>query len=264
MFNEDYLDDTTLSQAYYLEGKKIEKIPDTEEEAWNRAKQGYLFPPFFSIASLSELDLVEIAQYEPFTTLEEYKRLQGLSRVELLRRVPGLEILYPTISKSDVFFYLTRGWLPQDTNAKEKVNRYNLFMHLTPSIQQLFYILYPTAKDFAMAFEPTDKPLGSKIEFNLLLYDQWLGLPSTPYIITKNLGIYLSPQDEDIYISFLSVIEAYLRSASENSSTIPIDFQQVVEMSSSDWNRFQKQENISIPYERRTDYVMRVYYKVLP
>jgi hypothetical protein len=262
MWNEDYLDDTALSQTHYLQSKKVEKIPDTEEEAWKRAKQGYLFPPFFSIASLSELDLAEIAEYEPHTTLEEYKSLQDLTRAELLRRVPGLEILYPTVSKSDIFFYLTRGWLPQDVNAQEKLQRYNLFANLTPSVQQLFLILYPTAKDFAMAFEPQEKPLGAKLEFNLLLYDQWLGLPTTPYIVCKNLGVDLSLQEEDVYIYFLAMMEAYLRAAFETSASVPMDFQRAIEISSPDWHAFQKQESISVPYEHRTTYVMRVYYCV--
>jgi len=262
--NHDYQEDTLLSQIYYLENQRVEPIPHTELEAYNRAKNGFKFPSHFEIGSLTYLDLIEISQEQPSVDLKTYKELQLLDREQLLKKAAGIEHFHPTISKADLFFYLTRGWFPKDVNIAEKIKRWNQFEKLLPLSQELILLMYKNQKHFAEA------PLAvqyKNIESLVFLYDELLGLRNTPGLISKMAGMDVAIRSKDIDNYIYGKLSSYINAAatqtpySENRTEV-LTFDEVINFNKDEWVDFIKRNyfNQDIPFGTRSDFVMQMYY----
>lgn len=264
--NHDYQEDTLLSQVHYLENRRVEPIPYTETEAYGRAKQGFKFSTYFEIGTLTYLDLIVISQESPNVDLKTYKELQLLDREQLLKKAAGIEHFHPTISGSDLFFYLTRGWFPKDVNIAEKIKRWNRFEKLLLLSQELILLMYKTQKQFA------EIPLDFRyknIEDVVVLYDELLGLKNTPGVISKMAGIdvviHSTDMDNYIYGKLYSYIEtATIQTPFSEDGSEVLTFDQVIGFNKDEWTDFVKRNYFTqpIPFETRSDFVMQMYYRM--
>jgi len=262
-----YMEDSLLNQIYYLEDKRVEPLPHSEEEAWKRAKQGFKFPTFFEIGTLNYLDLIEISQSEPDVSLKKYKELQLLDREQLLKKAAGIEIFYPTVSKSDLFFYLTRGYLPMDIEISDKINRWKKFDRLLPISKDLILLMYKTQKQFA---ETPKFNRHKNIENLIFIYDELIGFKNTPGVISAMGGIEVvtntSDMDNYIYDKLYFYIDAFANQTptSFDHEQNALTLEEVIGMNKDDWKRFIS-ENFptnNIPFTSRSDFVMQTFYKL--
>jgi len=264
-----YMADTLLGQISYLENKIVQPLPRSEKEAWNKAKQGFKFPAIFEVGTLGYLDLVEISQSQPEVSLKEYKELQLLDREQLLKKAAGIEIFYPATNKNDLFFYLTRGYLQQDINISEKINRWKKFDRLLVLSQDLILLMYGTQKAFA---ETPKSNQHQNIEDLIFLYDELLGLKNTPGVVSIMAGINVVTNTPDmdhyIYDKLYFYIDTYVKQTplpiSSGGEVLTLD--EAIGMNKDEWKSFITRnfpgEESSHPFSIRSDFVLQTFYRL--
>ena len=262
--NLQYQRDTLLSQVFYLENKRVEPIPYTEEEAWERAKSGFQFPSYFEIGTLQYIDLLEISTYSPTVDLQTYKSLQLLNREQLLKKAPIIIYFHPAVTKADLFFYFTRGWLPYDINIAEKIERWNQFDQALSLNQDLLLLLYNTQKHFA------ELPIAQRyvnIDKVVFFYDAFVGMNTTAGILSEMAGIEVFLHSTDMNAYIYNKLHTYIQTAavqtpfSEDESEV-FTLDKVISVSKEVWDAFvtQNYPEQSIPYNTRSDFVMQQFY----
>ena len=269
---EKYMEDSLLSQIYYLENKSVQPIPHTEKEVWTRAKQGFKFPNLFEVGTLGYLDFIEISQYKPDVGLKEYKELQLLNREQLLKKAAGIEHFYPTVSKSNLFFYLTRGWLPEDTDISDKMNRWKKFDRLLVLSQDLILLMYGSQKVFSET-HPSNRH--QNIEALVFLYDELLGLKNTPAVISVMAGIEMVTNTSDMDHYLYDKLYFYIDAFSNQTPTSPGDctnssnvltLDEVIGINKDEWKDFIDRnfagQSSNLPFTARSDFVVQTFYQV--
>jgi hypothetical protein len=238
----------------------------SEEEAWNLANSGYRFPGIPKVGKLTKQELLELAMYPSIVSFSKYQELQLLSRHQLLRKAKGIEVFYPNISKSDLFFYLTRGWLPQDVSISAKLKRYYTFENLLETTKMLFMLMYTNVVEFCSAKASGKYP---NIEKVLLLYDEMLGIDTTIDLISKLFGINIVGESMSIMNTLLySKLYAYIKVFTTQTPsptpefTSPINVEQSVGMSEQEWKNTDIYKEYKQPYETRTDYIIQTFYNL--
>lgn len=263
------MQDSLLGQISYLENKSVQPLPHSEKEAWNKAKQGFKFPTLFEVGTLGYLDLIEISQSKPNVSLKEYKELQLLDREQLLKKAAGIEIFYPAVSKNNLFFYLTRGYLQQDADISDKINRYKKFDRLLVLSQDLILLMYGSQKVFA---ETPKFRRHQNIEALIFLYDELLGLKNTPGVISAMAGIDVvnntPDMDHYIYDKLYFYIDAYTNqtptSPTADGEVLTLD--EVIGMNKDEYQSFISRnfpcEQSSHPFITRSDFVVQTFYQL--
>ena len=264
--NQQYQRDTLLSQVFYLENKRIEPIPHTEEEAWERAKNGFQFPAYFEIETLQTIDLVEISMYPPTVNLQMYKALQPLDREQLLKKAPIIIYFHPAVTKADLFFYFTRGWLPYDINIAEKIQRWNQFDQLLSMNQELLLLLYNTQTHFAELPTPQRYTHIDKVIF---FYDAFVGLNTTAGILSEMAGIEVLLHSTDMNNYVYNKLHTYIQAAAVQTPFSEDEYEvftldKVISVSKTVWDAFvtRNYPEQSIPYNTRSDFVMHQFYSL--
>ena len=263
--NKSFEKDTLLHSVHRLQHRRVESIPFNEEEAFQKAIEGYKYPFQFDIGSLSYLDLVEIGQDPPNVDLKIYKSLQLLDKAQLLKKTRGIERFYPTITKKDLFFYLTRKRLPEDIRISQKLERLNKFEKLLPLNQDLILLLYQDPEAFAEAWGPSRK---NNIEEVIFLYDELMGIRSTPALIEKLVGIDLKMSGPNVESYLYWKLYRYIEiSASQtpNSGDRRIEaltFEKVIGFNKDEFQAYTKLNYPTSPldYGIRSDFVMQEFY----
>jgi len=267
--NLNFEKDTLLTHTSRLQNRRVESSPNTEEEAYQKAIQGYKYPFYFQIGSLDYVDLVDIGYDPPNVDLETYKALSLLDKAQLLKKAAGIERLYPTITKKDLFFYLTRGRLTEDQKIGVKLERLNKFEKLITLNQNLILLIYKTPEDFATASESERK---KNLESIIFLYDELMGIPSTPGLISRMLGIELKTPSSNVDNYLYWKLYRYLEvSSSQTPSSIlsnnrnsieVLDFETVIGFNVDEWKAYIKKNyaSLTLPYESRSDFILREFY----
>jgi len=264
--NKNFEDNTSYIPVIQLQNRRIESVPNTEQEAYDKAIKGYKYPLYFEIGSLKNIDLFEINQDPPNVDLETYKSLTLLDKSQLLKKAAGIERFYPNINKKDLFFYLTRGRLPEDTQIFEKLSRLNKFEKLLDINQDLLLLIYKTPEDFASASKDSRK---KNIENLIFLYDELLGIKSTPGLISRMAGIDLKIPNLNVEEFLYSKLYRYIQvSSSQTPNTYNengvkvLDFEDVISLNKDAWLKYINQNFPSTDpsYETRSDFIMREFY----
>jgi len=264
--NKNFEDNTSYSPIIQLQNRRIESVPNTEQEAYDKAIKGYKYPLYFEIGSLKNIDLFEINQDPPNVDLETYKSLTLLDKSQLLKKAAGIERFYPNINKKDLFFYLTRGKLPEDTQIFEKLSRLNKFEKLLDINQDLLLLIYKTPEDFASASKDSRK---KNIENLIFLYDELLGIKSTPGLISRMAGIDLKIPNPNVEEFLYSKLYRYIQvSSSQTPNTYNengvkvLDFEDVIGLTKDAWLKYINENfpSTDTSYETRSDFIMREFY----
>jgi hypothetical protein len=207
--------------------------------------------------------LVDIYKYKPVVDLSTYKDYEFLDGEQMLKKASDVEIFYPAISKDSLYFYLTRGYLPEDNEISKKIEKWKKFEKMLDITQDLILLLYDNQK----AYSESDT-LYPNIESGIRLYDELLGLKDTPALISYKFGIDVAAnafnQEIMIYDKLYIYIQAF---ATQTPITLngvrSLTLESVMGFSKNQWNEYMKknfpQENI--PYNNRSDFVMRTFYQ---
>lgn len=264
--SRDFEEDTLHSHTFHLQNRRVESAPNTEKEAFQKALKGYKYPFYFEIGTLRNIDLIEIQQDPPNVDLEKYKSLRLLDKAQLLKKTPGIERFYPAITKKELFFYLTRGRLPEDTRISQKLERLNKFEKLIVLNQNLLLLIYKTPEAFAEASGDTIK---KNIENIIFLYDELMGIRSTPGLISIMAGIDLKMPNPNVenYLywklyRYIEVSSSQTPSAFYGNGVEVLDFETVIGLNRDEWRKYVKHNYPSLTpaYEARSDLVLGEFY----
>ncbi len=204
----------------------------TEKEAYHEARiNGYIFPqlgPDGHIGSLYEEELEAIASHPPSINLTRYKQYKRMSKQQLEREFPALvDVIGPKITEEDLFYYATRGWIPEYDTLNFKIDRWGQYNDLSEVGKSLMDLLYTNHKGYV------DKS-GHPLEPYIIAYDQNIDDDSAIRAIGERIGISIPPDvpaHDSFYEKLVDHIETnepygYQRVRRQNSSTT----KQVIDM----------------------------------
>jgi len=215
-----------------------------ENEAYYQARiNGYIFPQLEEdghIGNLYEEELEAIASHPPNIDYKRYKRYKNMNFDQLKQTFPALvDIIGMQITEEDLFYYATRGWIPEYDNINFKINRWNQYNDLSEVGKSLMDLLYINHKGYV------DK-LGHPLEPYIIAYDQNIDDESAIRAIGERIGLSLPvnvPTHDGFYEKLAEHIETnepygYQRIRRHNSSTT----QQVIDMTEKEYyNRIREQ-----------------------
>jgi len=171
--------------------------PQSEREAWERAQDGIYNHGF---GNISEEEVSLLVKYPAAVSFEHYQRLKTDFREE----APELPIIKPDVTDGEIFFYLTRGYLPEIPQLRQYVDRlYHLEHFVEETIRGLLLRLYNDDKRLYALHIGEPRPL----EDLLLAYNNVMGIPGLVTALAEANNINLSSY-KDADIGFLTEIEA--------------------------------------------------------
>lgn len=172
-------------------------IPD-EKEAYHEARiNGYIFPDRINTLDNDEIKI--IASHPPSVDLKRYKYYRNLSLDELKEEFPALvDIIGNTITYEDLFYYATRGWIPEYDNLELKINRWNTYNDLSNIGKNLMNRIYRDHQGFVNS-------MPHQLERTILDYDRNMDDENVLRSIAEKIGIVL-PEGEYTQDSFHDIL----------------------------------------------------------
>lgn len=157
----------------------------TEKEAYYLAKDnGYYFHDNIGIFPSTELQA--IASHPPSINYNAYIRYRNMSFERLKELFPELPyIIGPSLTEEDLFYYATRGWMPQYDSLNYKIDRYNRYKNLSKVGQSLLDIIYGDQKGYV------NKTKMHPLEKSIISYDQHMDNDSAVRSIGERIGIFI-------------------------------------------------------------------------
>lgn len=139
----------------------------TEKQAYYESRiNGYIFP--YNIGSLTKKELEEIASHPPSIDLRRYKYYRNMNLDELKKEFPALvDIIGDNITYEDLFYYATRGWIPEYDSLNIKIDRWNQYNSLSNVGKSLLDLIYKNRTGYSNS-------LPHKLEQIILDYDTYM------------------------------------------------------------------------------------------
>ncbi len=162
----------------------------SEKEAYQEARiHQYTFPQledYGSIGSLYGDELKVIASHPPNVNLSRYKKYKNMSYNALMEKYPALvDIIGPnTITEEDLFYYATRGWIPEYENLNMKINRWNKYNDLSNVGKILMDKLYINHEGYVNS-------IGHPLEQYIISFDKNMDNDSVIRLIGERIGIFI-------------------------------------------------------------------------
>ena len=159
----------------------------TEKEAYQLARnEGYIFPNINSIGSLTSEELEDIASHSPIVDLKRYKYYRNMDYDQLKHTFPALvDIIGSKITYEDLFYYATRGWIPEYDSINYKIDRWKQYNDISEVGQSLLDLLYDDIEGFV-------EGLGHPLEPYIIAYDYNLDDDAAIRSIGERIGIDIS------------------------------------------------------------------------
>ena len=181
-----------------------DNIP-TERDAYNLARiKGYIFDEINQdgIGDFSSSELTKIASHPPNINYSRYKKYRTKTLSELKTLFPEItEIIGEKVTYEDLFYYATRGWIPQYDSLEDKINRLKRYNDLSDIGKSLMETLYGSKERFLNGI--SEKKDAKKYEKHIIAFDH--NIDNLPAIrsIGESLG-FDEPIDapEDFYEIF--------------------------------------------------------------
>ncbi len=164
----------------------------TEKEAYQVARiDGYVFPNLGDdgkIGSLYGEELEAIASHPPIIDLTRYKKYRGMTYDQMKAEFPALvNIIGPnTITEEDLFYYATRGWIPEYDNLNMKIDRWSQYNDLSKVGKILMNKLYIDQEGYVDG-------LGHPLEQYIISFDQNMDNEAAIRSIGERIGISIPP-----------------------------------------------------------------------
>jgi hypothetical protein len=226
--------------------------PSDEETVYSLARQdGYIFPALGrdgKVGDIPNWELDDIARYPPIVPWSDYREYRLMDREALVSHTPGILEILPKISRDDLFFLRTRGWLPDQIGLQSILTRLDVYNNLRPSTQHLFDRIYGNRLGFAT----TSKV--HPLEDTILAFDREMGMPVQVQNLAVRVGMQIPvEQDPDVYFydqlnQYITLTKTQVDDTEElpeyqnvvrplvNSTDLP-RLQDVLDL---DWNEFQR------------------------
>jgi len=174
-----------------------EYLPN-EKEAYQQARiEGYFFPQIGNgkIGSLYEEELEAIASHPPNINLSRYKKIKEMNFEELKEKYPALvDIIGPSVTEEDLFYYATRGWIPEYDTINLKIDRWNQYEDLSNIGKNLLDKLYSNKKNYVNSS-------GHSLEPYIIAFDENMDNEAAIKSIAERIGIDL-PYGTNAHDSF--------------------------------------------------------------
>jgi len=222
---------------------KTNKIPQTEEEAFNLANAGLVFQYDSLLGDITYDELTAIRQYPVVTDYKTYLKIRKMSKDEMLALLPYGSEFFDNLDEAALFRFLSRGINLDRPDMPRMIIRLNRFKQAQDFVKDILLDIYGNLKQYATTQDvhPVEGPL--------LDYDTNLGLPWAAQVAAFQLGIATSDDAE-----LVARLKLYLSIAKKYTS--PLTLKQVVSMTIED---FQK-KGLPGGYQQRLDTVMETYY----
>ncbi len=174
-----------------------------EKQAYHEARiNGYVFPqlgPNDKIGTLWSDELEAIVSHPTIIDLKRYKYYRSMNIDQLKERFLALvDIIGPNITYEDLFYYATRGWIPEYDSINLKIDRYNQYSDLSDVSKTLIDRIYNDQMGFANS---GPHPL----EQTILAYDQHMDDDNALRAIAGRMGLTL-PKGEYAHDSFYEIL----------------------------------------------------------
>jgi hypothetical protein len=176
------------------------KIYLSPEEKYLLTMNGYIVKDEEN--DFSEEELNEILQNKPKVNWEDYSLFRKMNREELLNQIPPLRDLLPEDSTIEtIFLYATRNVID------DEVSRYDLYMNLSPLVQELFDRIYLIRDHDSKYLNPgavafAKREFAHPLETYLLQYDNVMGSYSQVSDLLTRMGLWIDPTKTQLCSNF--------------------------------------------------------------
>ena len=158
---------------------------------------GYYFNQ--DIGTLTQHELEEIASHPPSIDLRRYKYYRSLDLDDLMEEFPALvDIIGHNITYEDLFYYATRGWIPNYDSINYKIDRWNRYEELSNVGKSLIDMIYHDREGYVNS-------MPHHLERSILDYDTYMDDENAVRAIAEREGIIL-PETEDLRVSFYDIL----------------------------------------------------------
>jgi hypothetical protein len=178
----------------------------SEKEAYQEARiNGYIFPNGVGILDKNELEL--IASHPPSVNFNTYIHYRNTSLDELKKLFPApADIIGDRVTYEDMFYYATRGWIPEYDSLESKIDRWNIYNDLSNVGKTILDLIYRDRKGFVSS-------LPHPLEKTIIAYDTNMDDENTLRGIANQINITLPdneyPQDSFYDILTEKIIKEY-------------------------------------------------------
>jgi len=157
----------------------------TDKQAYHEARiNNYTFNHNIGVLTKEELD--EIASYPPTVDFKRYLYYSKLTKEQLEKEFPALSEIIDDITYEDLFWYATRGYIPNYDSLNYKIERYNKYRDMSILGRSLLDKLYDGKYLESM---------GHELEKYIIAYDQNIDDESALRSVAQRLGIDLMSDD---------------------------------------------------------------------
>lgn len=171
--------------------------PQSMREAWDLALRGI---PNEGYGDITAEEVAQLIRYPPIISFEHYQQLKALGN-DIIKEEPELVVIKPNITPNEVFFYLTRGSLPDMPDIRFYVDRLYRFRHsVDPLIQGLLLMIYGTEHNYSLNLNR------SPLEELLLAYNQVMGIDGLVRALASANDIGINGYN-DADVGFVTEIE---------------------------------------------------------
>jgi len=172
-------------------------IPNEKDAYYEARINGYVFNQ--DIGTLSKNELEAIASHPPSIDYRNYKRYTSMTINELANEFPELvHILGEDLTYEDLFYYATRGWIPEHDSINLKLERWKRYEELSNVGKSLINLLYGDREGFIES-NPHN------LEQIILDYDENMDDESVLRAIAEREGFIL-PEGEFAQDSFYDIL----------------------------------------------------------
>jgi hypothetical protein len=188
----------------------------SEKEAYQAARiDGYIFPTLGGdgkIGALTGDELESIASYPPILDLSRYKRYRNMTFEQLEDEFPALVDIIGkgNITYEDLFYYATRGFVPEYDSIDFMIDRWNQYNELSDVGRILMDEIYQDREGYV-------NKSGHPLEKYVIAFDQNMDSESTIRAIGERIGISIPPESPAHDVFFEKLLD-YIR---ENEGHAP-------------------------------------------
>jgi hypothetical protein len=132
-------------------------------------------------------ELEDIVEDPPIVDYKNYIKLRKLDPLEI---EPVLGEIIPNINREDAFFYLTRGYLPNNPYIRDKINRYYQYDKLDDINKELIDKMYGDKMKFI------NRTTKHKYEDLVINYDKFMGIENKVRELAENTNINIDNYED--------------------------------------------------------------------
>lgn len=162
-------------------------IPNEKQAYYEARINGYVFNK--DIGRFDKYELEEIASHQPSIDFKRYLYYRNMDYDQLKSKFPEVVgIIGDKVTYEDLFYYATRGWIPEYDSIDLKIKRWKTYDELSNMGKSLLNKLYGSHEDYAHSTPHS-------LEQTILDYDTYMDNENILISLANRVGINLSGKD---------------------------------------------------------------------